>query len=138
MSYAAKQDLIDTLGEDELVQLSDRDLDGVADDAVVEQVLQDVDAVIDGYVGTRYDLPLPQTPALLRTLAIELAHERFYVHGAPEAVANRAKRATDTLKDIAAGRAKLDVAGSEPDSAPAEAEVVGPDRVFSRERMKGY
>lgn len=138
MPYATEQDLADTIGADELVQLADHDMDGVADQAVVEQALSYADAAIDGYVAVRYDLPLASTPALLTRLAIDLAHERLYPHGAPEAVAKRAEQARATLKDIASGKAKLDVAGKEPESAPGLAQFEGPQRRFSRGSMEGF
>ena len=139
--YATQQDLIDRFGQEELVELTDRadPPAGLVDATVVARALADADAVIDGYVGARYDLPLASTPALLANLAADIARYKLYDEAPPEAVENRHKNALAMLRDIAAGRAKLDIAGEEPAGSTAgEPQIDAPDRLFTRDTMGGF
>lgn len=139
--YATQQDLEDRFGTEELIELTDRADPplGAIDATVVGRALADADAVIDGYVGARYDLPLASTPALLTNLAADIARFKLYDEAPPEAVENRHKNAIALLRDISAGRAKLDIAGSEPAASDAGApEVSAPDRIFTRDTMGGF
>lgn len=139
--YATQQDLEERFGTQELIELTDRadPPAGAIDATVVARALADADAVIDGYVGARYDLPLPSTPALLANLAADIARFKLHDEAPPEAVENRYKDALALLRDIAAGRARLDIAGAEPAASDAGApEVSAPDRIFSRDTLEGF
>ena len=75
MTYATQADLVTRFGEEDLIRLTDRadpPLDAI-DSAVVAAALADAEAVIDGYVATRYTLPLATTPLLLRQIECDLA-----------------------------------------------------------------
>lgn len=136
--YATQQNLSERFGDETLVQLADRDGDGQADTGVLDQVLGDAAALIDGYVKVRYGLPLASTPPLLRALALDVAFYQLHPHGAPEEVRHRYKDALATLRDLAAGKVDLDVAGEAPASEPSTGEVVAPDRTFSRDDLGGF
>ena len=139
--YATQQDLIDRFGQEELVELTDRadPPAGVIDATVVTRALTDADALIDGYVGARYDLPLSSTPALLVDLAADIARYKLYKDDPTEAVESRNKAALATLRDISTGKAKLDIAGAEPATSGAGApEVSAPDRLFTRDTLDGF
>ena len=64
--YATRQDMISRFGEEEIRLLTDRDGSaGAIVDAVLDQVLADASAEIDGYIGGRYRLPLVTVPQIL-------------------------------------------------------------------------
>ena len=69
MSYAAQSNLIERFGEAMLVALTDRAAvaTGAVDAAVIARALIDTDAIIDGYLATRYLLPLSDVPQLPRS-----------------------------------------------------------------------
>lgn len=139
--YATQQDLIDRFGQEELVELTDRadPPAGVVDSTVVTRALDDTAALIDGYVGVRYELPIAAVPALLTNLAADIARYKLYDEAPPEAVEKRHDDAIKTLRDIAAGKAKLDVAGAEPAGSTSGApQFEAPDRLFDRDTMKGF
>lgn len=141
MTYATQQDLIDRFGQEELVELTDRadPPAGVIDATVVTRALADADALIDGYVAARYDLPLPSTPALLTNLAADIARHKLYKDDPTEAVEAALKAAIALLRDIAAGRARLDIAGAEPATSGAAApEIAAPERIFTRGKLGGF
>ncbi len=107
MSYCTKQNLIARFGKPELEQLTDRDLTGYIDDVVLDQVIVDVGAMIDAYIGSRYTLPLSLVPEVLVTLACDMVRYRLYKDGAPDEVSDRNRAAMRYLERIQEGKATL-------------------------------
>lgn len=140
MAYAAIGDLLARAGRDELVQVADRDGDGVADPQVVEAALLHADTTIDGYVAARYQVPLTAVPALVRTWAVAIA--RYWLHrdGAPEHVRRDFDDALASLKD--AGRGTVVIPGADGIVPPAAgggqvlSEIPAP--VFTDESLRGW
>lgn len=80
------------------------------DDAKLEKALDDASAKIDGYIGSRYSLPLPEVPPVLRTYCIDIALYgllNFRALGDLEDVRLRYKDAIDFLKDLIKGGVSL-------------------------------
>lgn len=141
MDYATQQDLIDRFGTEELIELTDRadPPAGAIDATVVARALADAGDAIDSYIARRYDLPLPSTPGRLTRIACDLARYFLHADDPTEAVETAYKDAIQFLRDVADGRAVLDIAGAEPAASSAGApEVSGPGRVFSRDTMEGF
>lgn len=141
MTYASLNDLIERAGEDEILQVADRDGDGAADADVVEAALVHADNVANGYLTVRYRLPLAAVPDLLRTWCVAIA--RYYLHrdGPPDYVVRDWKAADQALKDMARGLIDLPVGEGEP--APVAGDtgnvrIVGPEPVFTRENLEGW
>lgn len=138
MTYATLQDLIDRFGEEEVSQLADRDRDGEIDAAVIARALEEADALVDSYVARRYTIPLAETPVLLRRLAGDIARHALFKDDPPEPVSTAYRQAVSTLRDIAAGRALLNIEGDEPARSGDVVLSDGPDRTFSRDTLKGF
>lgn len=138
MPYATVADMIDRFGQQVLIQLTDFESLGVVDQDTLDAAIADSDSVIDGYVGQRYALPLPGTPALLTGISCDLAFYRLHRHGAPEEARRARDEALKLLERIASGDLLLEIAGVEPTSAGGSADFEGPDRVFSRDKMEGF
>lgn len=140
MTYATQADLVDRFGAEELAQRTNR-TDGLTIDTVVlGRALSDADAEIDGYLATRYALPLSSTPPVLARLASEIARYRLCDDKAPEAVRQRYEDAVKLLKGMANGDVQL--AGATPaltsgGSGNAVAATV-PARVFGASQLAGY
>ncbi len=139
MPYAVEQDIIDRYGETFHILSFDKDADEAADEDVVTNAIADATAEIDSYVGSRYSLPLDETPDILKRLCVDIAVYR----GSAEAgtVTDEKRRRYDDalawLKDLAKGVASL---GSveEPASITGSAELVAPNtRIFTRTTMRG-
>lgn len=133
MSYLTKQDLIDELGENTLAQLTD-DLNDepVVNDTRVAAVIENAKGVFESYIRGRYSLPV-KTTALVKQLNKKLAIFELYENretvgeGIYKVRENAKKDAIATLKDIAAGRAALDIpAAEETTTNPAT-----PDRILT-------
>jgi phage gp36-like protein len=139
MSYCTLTDLQEAgITPAQLVQLTDDDADGVADADVIAKVLANTDSVIDGYLGSRYTVPVAPVPNLLRTLATVIAAWALY--GRRGLANERRQKDFDSaivqLKDLAAGRMVLPAsAGGEVASDGSdlpEASTVESDRIFTR------
>ena len=70
------------LRRSEADQLTDRAAvaTGAIDAAVIARALSDTDAVIDGYLGTRYTLPLSEMPPLVMDLALQIAIYKLHIN----------------------------------------------------------
>lgn len=137
MAYCVQNDLLEQISENDLLGLSDDAGAGVVDAGVIARAIADADAEIDGYCGTRYDVPFATVPALIRKMSVEIAIYNLYARrfGADESRKSRYGAIVRTLRDISKGMISLGV------NAPAEDNDAGPeastdidDRVFSTGR----
>lgn len=118
MPYCTLQDLIDTYGEQGIVQLSDRvNMPATTiDETVVETAIRDADAEINMYLAGRHPLPLVNVPVILVRIACDLTWYNLHTQvdeTHPAALAY--KRRKQQLDGIAAGRLSL---GLDAASAP--------------------
>jgi len=145
MAYATRQDIIDLVGEDALSLLADRDGDFVADDDVIDKAIAQASGEIDSYIGARYPLPLGRETDTLRQPCIDIAIYRLGVDGATsfENAREKYEDAIALLKRIGDGKAVLVFApdpDAEPDAEPQRPQPVvtaGPERIFTRDKMRG-
>ena len=141
--YADLDKLKALTGELELIQLTDRaDVPtGEIDVQLVADALGAAAALIDGYVGAQYALPLAETPPLLADLACDIARHRLYLTTPPEFVQKRHDAALKALRDIADGRVKLPIAAgtaAEPKGRDGIVVLQTEPRRFSRSSMEGW
>ncbi len=140
MTYATQQDMTDRFGAVELAQLTDRSAGVVIDTTVLARALSDADAEIDGYLATRYTLPLASTPAVLVRLAADIARHSLYGTSVTTAVRDRYLDAVSLLKRISsgdvqlAGAALVPVVGGTGNAVAART----PERVFSAAQLAHY
>lgn len=142
MSYILQADLLGQLTEDQLIQLTDDGNVGEVHAETVTQAIADAEAEINGYVATRYAVPVAApVPALLKKLAIDITVYNLWRRRqkVPELVRTVYEDALKRLDGIAKGTVTLGV-----DPAPAEStkgaagETFGPDRVFDRDKLGNF
>ncbi|MCE7915417.1 MAG: DUF1320 domain-containing protein [Nitrosomonas sp. PRO4] len=140
MTYATQQNLIDRFGEDELIQLTDRQSLGVIDATVVSRALADADARINGYLAVRYSLPLAAPlPTELERLACDIARYALYEDRVTEIVKERYQDAIALLRDVAAGKAELGLDSTDNKQASNSlAEISSTTPVWKRENSGGF
>ncbi|WP_027176456.1 gp436 family protein [Desulfovibrio aminophilus] len=143
MAYCLSADIRDQLDEAVLVQLTDDEDAGIVVESRVDKAIADADGEIDGYLGSRYGLPLGQVPPILRKIAVDIAIYNLFSRrmGAPEARAERYKAAVRFLEQVAKGSISLGL--GDPDGTPKPAEAPrlsgdNPERLFSRDGMKDF
>ncbi|MDD1534565.1 MULTISPECIES: gp436 family protein [unclassified Bradyrhizobium] len=141
MTYATQAELVERFGETMLIDLTDR-VDppaGAIDSGVVTDALADTDAMIDGYLLNRYQLPLATTPALLNDLAKAIAIYKLHRDSVSDKIRADYQDALKTLKQIADGVVRLNVAGVEPASSGATGvRVTDRPRDFTPDNLKGF
>lgn len=127
-----EQDLIDELGEQTLVQLTDDAGTDEINESRISKAIEFARGTFDSYARSRYSLPVPATP-MVKSLNLDLAVFHLYksrtslAEGIYTVKKNAADDALKILKDIAAGKAALDVpAGEETTENPQT-----PDRVLT-------
>lgn len=138
MAYSTQADIAKLLTPAQLVQLTDDNADGAADAAVITEAIAEADAEIDGYLGSRYTVPVSPVPTLLRNFSVAISLWKLY--GRRSLVNERRRQeyedAIAKLKDLAAGRMVLPATGggevaSDGSDLP-EASTVESDRIFTR------
>ena len=139
MAYAARQDLADRFGADEIDELAPESGNRGA------AALADADAEIAAALAAAYDLPLSGTFPVLKAVACDLARLRLYDDAVPpEAVLGRANRSRARLREIADGKSALvDSDGGLVDrrietGPPLGARQEAPAARLTREKLKGY
>lgn len=136
--YCTQSDLETRFGAEEILELTDRDADGAMDANVLDVAIADAGATIDSYIAKRYDLPLASVPTRLVAIACNLVRYQLDKEDPRDRVEAAYKSAMSELRDIASGKAVLDIAGSEPTGAKDDVIVEGPDRMFNSDTLKGF
>jgi len=111
--------------------------------AALTQALTDASAEIDGYIESRFALPLSDPPAVLNRLACDIAMYRLQalrpLHNIEDA-RQRYEDAVKVLEQVAQGKVTLGLSsdGIEPPIAQAVEMTEGPRKMFTRRRLRGY
>ena len=141
MSYSVQGDLLEQISEDKLIQLTDDDDMGAIDTSVITRAIADADAEINGYCGTRYDVPFSPAPAMIRKLSVDIAIYNLYARrkGVPEDRRKRYDNALRFLRDVSRGLISMgsDAPAMDTDGGP-EATTKKSDRSFTLDKMSGY
>ena len=128
MAYATRIDLEQRYGADEIAQREEALPAGA-----IDRALADAEALIDGYVGGRYSVPLSPVPSNLPQVACAIARYNFLGEAATERARDDYKDAIGWLKDVQAGRVLLQDAEPLSGSAPASTvTMVSSGSVFKR------
>jgi phage gp36-like protein len=147
VSYITTQDLLDELGEDTLVKLTDDSGGETVNEARVAGVIANATGVFEGYIRGRYSLPVPTTPLvkqIVKKIAIFELYERWSTmdEGLYKVRRNAYQDAINQLKDIQKGLAALDVPAAEetvtnPGTGDRILTNAGRSR-FSDDALKGF
>lgn len=107
--YATEENLVARFGQ-EVDQLK---LMHASTSTAVDDALQDATEEINGYIGGRYALPLPNVPSNLERMACDIARYRLYFQQPTEEVRKRYEDAISFLKLVATGKAHLQIQDAE-------------------------
>lgn len=140
MAYTTLLNLEKRFGEQMLIDLTDRAeiATGAIDTDVVDAALADTDALIDGYLASRYTLPLSTPQPLIETLARDIAIYKLHVYQSDEKITADYKAAIRSLEGIAAGSIRLSADGIAPtQTGGSGARVTDRERPMTEDNMKG-
>lgn len=118
MPYCTQQDLVTRYGEDELIQLTDKQKVGQLDTDVINSAIADADSLIDSYLGSRYGLPVNPVPRSLLRIACEITRYYLYEDMSTDEVKDRYEKAEKSLKAISKGEMSIGIStqGEKPSS----------------------
>jgi phage gp36-like protein len=102
--YATEADLVARFGE-EIGNLKLM----VSNPTFVDDAIQDATEEINGHIGGRYPLPLPNVPSNLKRMACDIARYRLYFQQPTEEVRKRYEDAIAFLKRVADNKAHLQI-----------------------------
>lgn len=141
MTYATQANLTERFGEAMLIALTDRAVvaTGLVDATVIARALTDTDSLIDGYLATRYILPLFEVPPLVLDLALQIAIYKLHINAPDEKISEDYKTALKMLEKIGNGAMRIQAAGIEPATSGAQGvQIVDRERPFTAANMKGF
>lgn len=140
MAYSTLTDLIERAGEEEILQIADRDNDGTADPAVIAAAIALADQTIDAFLSARYVLPLAPAPVIVAKWSIAIARYNLHRDGAPDYVVRDYKDAMAELRDAGAGRLMIpDASGIQPAPTAVGGVTAGASpSVFTDESLEGF
>jgi len=141
--YVNLQGLIDRGWEKKLIQLTDRvNRPATTIDAtVVDRHITDACSLIDSYLVKNYTLPLTAVPPALEKVAADLAISFVYGDAVEkDGPIDRAYRdGLRWLEQVARGQVALEEDGIVPPAAgDGRVQMTGPDRIFSRDSLRGF
>lgn len=102
--YATEADLAARFGE-EIGNLKQM----LPSQSAVDDAIQDATEEINGHIGGRYPLPLPNVPSNLKRMACDIARYRLYFQQPTEEVRQRYEDAIAFLKRVADNKAHLQI-----------------------------
>jgi len=141
MPYCTQDDLLKLVPELELAQITAEEGD-VPDAGVVTAAIAQADAEIDAYLAVRYHLPLPETPARVKFLAVDMVLYHLYSRRSvvPEVRRQKYEDAVAFLKLVGAGKAEIVGAAGVEMSGDAQevTEITSAARVFTRDDLGGW
>lgn len=139
MAYATVEDMVARFSELEVIQLTDRNQDGLIDEDVAAVALADATAEIDAYLG-RFKRPFTDVPPILKRLCCDIARYRLTAANGvliTDEIRNRYKiDVLDLLRAMAKGEVQLGVDDSGEEVAAGEDGIAflnGKNKVFGRD-----
>lgn len=128
MAYITQADLEQRYGADEVAQRL-----SMLPAGALDTILSDATSMIDGYLASRYTLPLTSVPASLGANACAIARYKLLGDSVSEQARDQYVDAVTWLRDIAAGRVVLQEPAPVPGNSPATVVMVSPsERIFGR------
>lgn len=135
MAYCTQQNLIDRFGQQELLQLTNKNNPAATtvDIIALAAAIADADAEIDGYLAAY--VPLSVVPANLVRIACDIARYYLYDDLVTEQVRARYKDGIAYLIKVAEGKISIgpDAAGNTPETSESTIDFQSVSAVFGRD-----
>lgn len=151
MAYSTLNDLLASLPEETVIELSDDSEEPASvDEDIVNELIEKADNRINGYLRGRYDIPLDPVPDEIKDMSVDLTAYFLYSRratgkGVPKEIEDKYRDAIKLLTDIQAGRFTLDatrLGASSGDTITGSGDVrinkASTDRIFTKELFSGF
>ncbi len=138
--YCTKADILGEISEQVLVDLTDDEEAGVVNDARVTEAISRADDLIDSYCGQVAEVPFDTIPGVVKQHSKAMAI--YFLYSRRSAVPENRKKDSDDalshLKAIARGDASLPPVAAADVTGGNEVSVSSGERIFTRDKMKGF
>ncbi|MFU2131940.1 gp436 family protein [Gallibacterium anatis] len=136
--YATADDFVLRIGEQQAIELTDRDRTGEINQQVLAVALTDSSSQIDGYLLGRYPLPLVTVPDNLVRICCDIARYRLVSMSevtTTDEIIERYKLSLKELEQIASGKISLGIATTDNTTDDSVGVVFSNsnNRIFSRD-----
>lgn len=145
MPYSTLAGIEKVLSSKEIARLTDDTSGQVVDVQIVEDAISSADELIDGYLRSRYALPLMTTPKLITNISVDLAiyflHQRRFRTNMPESIESQYKNQLKLLEQIQKGFLHLGIEQKSTltnQSGGVRVNKTDSDRYFSKNLMDRF
>jgi phage gp36-like protein len=135
MSYITSDDL--DIPQDVLIQLTDDELAGTVNADRVSAAITNAQAEVDSFVAKRYLVPIADpVPVTVKNWTIMLT--KYHLYARRSMVPDDIKDALARLLEVSKGTASLGIAPIPQGSSEVGGVISGPDKIFGRDKMRGF
>jgi phage gp36-like protein len=139
--YSTKNDILNQIDEETLIELTDDDKTGVVNETVLNANITDADSEINSYLEGNYTIPLSPVPARIRSISVDITIYNLYSRRddtIPEIRKERYENAMKYLEAVSKGEINLGTSAIQPTTTPDTAVIESQTRKFTRETMSGF
>jgi len=142
--YCNIDDIKQQVTETTLIEITDDNLAGEVNTAIIDEAIIYSESLIDGYLRGRYSLPLSIIPMLIKLLAIDLSIFRLYSRrfhaDMPDSINDKYKNSVKLLEQIQKGIVSLGIEtiGTTPELGEYRTNKTYNDRIFSKEFLGDF
>ncbi len=143
--YCTVQDIKDRLSENVLIHLTDDNDTDEVDETKVTEAIEEAAGEIDAYCQSRYTLPFSPVPKVIRKVSITLVTYMLFTrrglnpdNNQDAIIIQDRKDVIKFLENISKGLVTLGPAPDQTVAPEQTAHFTGPDRIFSRDKLRDY
>ncbi|MBL4802303.1 MAG: DUF1320 domain-containing protein [Emcibacter sp.] len=136
--YLTPAEYITRFGYEETLLLTDTNDVGRIDKDRLGARLLEATAFVDGYVAKRYLTPLSPVPEVIKGIIADLTRHALHGVSVSDVVADRARQARASLKDISGGNMVLVTTEAATTTTSGTPDFISPARVFNRGTLEGF
>jgi phage gp36-like protein len=144
MPYCSLEDILKSIPESNIIQLTDDSGTGAIDQVKVDEAIAYAEQLINGYLRGRYPVPLSPVPELIRHLAVDLAifhlYSRRFELEMPESMMAKYKNAIKLLEQIQKGLITLGIESADtgPGQGYYKTNKTAEDKTFSKDVLNKF
>jgi len=140
MPYSTQADILDRIDQATLIQLTDRNNTGAVDSVIVNNAIEDADALINSLVSPIYLVPFTTVPRVIREHSATIAIYRIHLFRSvdPSVWRDAYNSSITFLQMVAERKASLEGVEAKPDISGNLSSTVSfqaSDRKFSRNKL---
>jgi phage gp36-like protein len=139
--YSTKSDILAQTSDEELKQLTSED-GSTVDDTIVNKCIADADSLIDGYLSSKYSVPLVTVPALVNKFSVSIALHNLYSRrpalAMNETIRQNYEDAVEYLEKVAKGDVGIGIDPPPIQPSTAKPFSTSSGRDFTKESMRGW